>query len=69
MGLDKEIEKGIWGVEEETHKRTSVSSARFRLKKMRMEVDTLDYAIEEVLSMECEDTKVEASNISLKISK
>jgi len=24
-------------------------------KKMRMEVDALDYAIREVLSMECED--------------
>jgi len=26
-------------------------------KKMRMEVDTLDYAIRRVLSMECEDRK------------
>jgi len=26
-------------------------------KKMRMEVDTLDYSIRRVLSMECEDRK------------
>ena len=26
-------------------------------KKMRMEVDMLDYAMEEVLSIECEDRK------------
>jgi len=26
-------------------------------KKMRMEIDTLDYAIEEVLSIKCENRK------------
>ncbi len=37
-------------------------------KKMRMEVDTLDYAMGGMLSMECEDGKMETSSISLKIS-
>ena len=37
------------------HKRTSVSSTKLRFKKMRMEVDALDYATERILSMKCKD--------------
>jgi len=33
VGIDKEIGEDIQGVEEEVYKRTSVSSAGFRLKK------------------------------------
>ena len=54
MGLDREIEQGIWETKEEIHKRTSISSIRLRLK-MRMEVDILDYIIEEISLMECKD--------------
>ena len=57
MGLDREAGEDIWGVKEEIHKRTSVSSTGFRFKKMRMEVDVSDYAIKRVLSMKCEDEK------------
>jgi len=33
VGLGREVEKDIWGVEGKIHKRTSVNSAEFRLKK------------------------------------
>ena len=55
MGIDRKIEKGILRVEETIYKRTSVSSTRFRFKKMRMEVNASDYITEEVLSIECKD--------------
>ena len=56
MILDSEAEKGILKVKGEVYKRTSISSTRFR-QKMRMEVDTSDYAIGKVLSIECKDRK------------
>ena len=57
MGLDREVEEDIWEFEGEIHKGANVSSARSRLKKIRIEVNASDYATEEVLSMECEDGK------------
>ena len=51
MGLDREIRKVVSGVKEEVHKKTGVSSTG----KIKMEVDTSDYAMRGVLSMECED--------------
>ena len=51
MGLDREIRKDVSGVKEEVHKKTGVSSTG----KIKMEVDTSDYAMRGVLSMECED--------------
>ena len=56
MGLYRETRKDISKVEGKIHKRTGVSSTRFR-QKIRIEVNTLDYATGEVLSMECEDKK------------
>ena len=55
--MDKNAGEGISGVKGEVHKRTGVSSTRFRYKKIRMEVNMLDYATEGVLLMECEDGK------------
>jgi len=55
--LDREIEESISGVEEEVYKGTGVSSTRLRFKKMRIEVDILDYTTEGILSMECEDER------------
>ena len=55
MGIDGKIKRSIPGVEGEVYKRTGISSTRFRFKKMRMEVDVSNYAIGEVLSMECGD--------------
>ena len=57
MGLDRNARKGVWRVEGEVHKKTGISSTELRFKKMRMEIDILDYAIRGVLSMECEDGK------------
>ena len=54
--MDRKVGGGVQGVEEKIHKRTSVSSIRFR-QKMRLEVDTLDYIMGGVLFMECEDGK------------
>jgi len=56
VGLYRETRKDISKVEGKIHKRTGVSSTRFR-QKIRIEVNTLDYATGEVLSMECEDKK------------
>ena len=57
MGLDREAGEGISGVKEEVYKRTSISNIRLRYKKMRMEVNVLDYAIRGILSIKCEDRK------------
>jgi len=54
--LDRETEKGISRAEGEIHKRTSISSTGFR-QKIRMEVDTSDYATGGVLSMQYEDRR------------
>ena len=51
MGLDREIREDVSGVEGEVHKRTDVSSTI----KIRMEVDTSDYTMREILSRKCED--------------
>jgi len=32
VGVDRIVEEGIWGIEEEVYKRTSVASARLRKK-------------------------------------
>ena len=56
MGLDREARESIQGTEREIQKRTSVNSTRFR-QKIRMEVNTLDYAMGEVLSMGYENRK------------
>jgi len=53
--LNREARKGIQRVEENIYKRTDVSSTRLRYKKMRIEVNTLDYVTGRILSMECED--------------
>ena len=57
MGLGREAGEGISGVKEEVYKRTGISSIRLRYKKMRMEVNVLDYAIRGILSIKCEDRK------------
>ena len=57
MGLDREAGEGISGVKEEVYKRTGISSIRLRYKKMRMEVNVLDYVIRGILSIKCEDRK------------
>jgi len=54
--LNRKTREGISGVKKEIYKRTSVSSTELD-EKMRMEVDASDYAIEGVLSIECEDGK------------
>ena len=53
MGLDREIREDVSGVEGEVHKRTDVSSTI----KIRMEVDTSDYTMREILSRKCEDRR------------
>ena len=53
--MNREARKGIQRVEENIYKRTDVSSTRLRYKKMRIEVNTLDYVTGRILSMECED--------------
>ena len=53
--MNRETRKGIQRVEENIYKRTDVSSTRLRYKKMRIEVNTLDYVTGRILSMECED--------------
>ena len=54
--MDKEIGGDVQEVKREIHKRTSISITRLD-KKMRMEVDVLDYTMEGVLSMECKDRR------------
>ena len=54
MKLNRETGEDIQGVEREIFKRISVSSTGLR-QKIRMEVNILDYAIGEVLSIEYED--------------
>jgi len=54
--LDREIEKGVLGVERRVYKRTSVSSTRLR-QKMRMEVNMSDYSTEGVLLIEYKDRR------------
>ena len=58
MGLDREAGESVSEVEGEVHKRTSVSSSiKLRFKKVRLEVNALDYIMKEVLSMEYENRK------------
>ena len=53
MGLDREVREGIqWGFTKEL-----MLTAPDLDKKLRMEVNALYYATEEVLSIECEDGK------------
>ena len=54
--MNRKAEEDVQEVEEEIHKRTSISSAKFR-QKMRMKVNILDYAMGEVLSMEYKDKR------------
>ena len=54
--MDREIEKGVLGVERRVYKRTSVSSTRLR-QKMRMEVNMSDYSTEGVLLIEYKDRR------------
>jgi len=51
--LNRKAGKGISGAEGKVYK---ISSARLR-QKIKIEVDTLDYTTEKVLSMEYEDRK------------
>ena len=55
--MNREAREGFQRVEEEVYKGTGVSSTRLRFKKMRIEVDILDYTIGGILSMECEDER------------
>ena len=55
--MDKEIRGDVQKAKEEIHKRTGVSSTRLRQKKMRMEVDTSNYTMGEILSIECKNGK------------
>jgi len=55
MRLNRKTREGILEVKGEIHKRTSVSSTGFKFKKMRIEVNILDYMINGVLSMKCKD--------------
>ena len=58
MGLDREAGESVSEVKGEVHKRTSVSSSiKLRFKKVRLEVNALDYIMKEVLSMEYENRK------------
>jgi len=52
--LDRKARKGVSRVKEKVYKKTSVNSIRPK-QKMRMEVNTSDYAMEEILSMKCEN--------------
>ena len=56
MKLNGETREGILGVEEEIYKITGISCTRSKQKKIKMEVNASDYAIEEVLSMECKNS-------------
>jgi len=56
VGLDRKAKEDISEVEKQIHKRTDVSSTGLD-KKMRMEVNALDYMTERVLFIECEDEK------------
>jgi len=57
VGLDREVGEDISRVKEEVYKRTGISSIRLRYKKMRIEVDVLDYVVIRILSIKCEDRK------------
>ena len=52
MVLGRKIAKDNWEVREEIYDRTRISGLD---KKMRVEVDTSDFAIREVLSIKCEN--------------
>ena len=52
MESDEEVRKGML---KERFTKELVLAVSDLDKKMRMEVDVSDYAMEEVLSMECED--------------
>jgi len=56
VGLNRKAEEGIPGVKEEIYKKLVLAALDLD-KKIRMEVDILDYVIGEVLSMKCEDGK------------
>ena len=53
--LDRKTREVIKRVEGEFYQRTSASYTRLRFVKMRMEVNTSDYAKGWVLLIECED--------------
>jgi len=57
VGLDRETGESVSEIEGEVHKRTSVSSIKLRFKKMRLEVNALNYIMKRVLSMEYENRK------------
>ena len=54
--MNRKAREGVQRVKGEIHKKTGIISIRFR-QKMRIKVNTLDYATEEVLFMVCEDEK------------
>ena len=55
--MDQKIERNIQKIEGEIYKRTSISNTRLKQKKMRMEVDVLDYTTKRVLSIEYKDRR------------
>ena len=56
MGFNGEAREDVSEVKGKIYKRTDISYTRLR-QKMRIEVDALDYATGEVLSIECEDRR------------
>ena len=56
MAVDRKVGRGVQKVEGEIYKRTGVSSTGLD-KKIRMKVNILDYTIEGVLFIECENRK------------
>ena len=53
--MDREVKSSIQEVEEEIYKRISISSNRLRQKKIRIEVNVLNYMIRGVLFIKYED--------------
>jgi len=53
--LNRYTGESVSRAKEKIYQRTNVSNTGFRQKKMKIEVDVLDYVIGGVLSMEYED--------------
>ena len=56
IGLNRKTKKDVWRVKREIYEKTSVSCTKLN-QKIRIEVNKLDYAIEVILPIECEDKK------------
>ena len=55
--MDRETEKGVQRVKRKVYQKASINNIRLRQKKMRIEVDILDYMMGGVLFIESEDER------------